>query len=104
VLLRCLYLFSGWPDLRWSSSFSLFRRRTIWLDTLKRELQRRDGLNTYRTGEGRVRVILFELRFLSDIWFCTNPKRGDEARPIPERAQSWSLAGRQHTEWLDCGL
>ena len=44
------YLFSGWPELRWSSSFSLFRRRTIWPDTLKRELQRRDGLNTSRTG------------------------------------------------------
>jgi len=40
-------VFSGWPELRWSSSFSLFRRRTIWLDTLKRELQQRDGLNTY---------------------------------------------------------
>jgi len=46
---RATYLFSGWPELRWSSSFSLFRRRTIWLDTLKRELQGRDRLNTYRT-------------------------------------------------------
>jgi hypothetical protein len=42
-----LRMVSGWQDLRWSSSFSLFRQRTIWLDTLKRELQRRDGLNTY---------------------------------------------------------
>src|SRR5688572_27762575 len=28
-----------------------------------------------RTGEGQGEGILFELRFLSDICFCTNPKR-----------------------------